>query len=127
MIQAGLALVACGLLVFGLPALTVGTFYLGGAFVGLGLSGLLGAPLRYVVIRETSRRHRGAGQGLLTLCLSMGRIAGAAALGGFAASGQGAAAGYRAALVTVSVLIALLILLSFRLKRDHPAAASEIG
>ena len=117
----------CGLLVFGLPALTIETFYLGGSLVGLGLSALLGAPLRYVVIRETSRRHRGAGQGLLTLCLSIGRIAGAAALGGFAASGPGAAAGYRAALVTVSVLIALLILLSFRLKRDYPAPAEEAG
>ena len=126
-IQAGLSLVVVGLLIFGLPALTVETFYLGGALVGLGLSALLGAPLRYVVIRETPQQQRGAGQGLLTLCLSIGRIAGAAALGGFAASGQGAAAGYRTALVTVSVLIALLILLSFRLKRDHPAAARDTG
>ncbi len=126
-IQAGMSLVVCGLLVFGLPSLTVGTFYVGGALVGLGLSALLGAPLRYVVIRETSQGQRGAGQGLLTICLSVGRIAGASALGGFAASGQGAAEGYRAALVTVSVLIALLILLSFRLKRDHPAAAREAG
>ena len=126
-IQAGLSLVVCGLLVFGLPALTIETFYLGGALVGLGLSALLGAPLRYVVIRETPRPQRGAGQGLLTLCLGIGRIAGAAALGGFAASGQGAAAGYRTALVTVSVLIASLILLSFQLKRDHPEPAGEAG
>ena len=126
-IQAGLALAVFGLLVFGLPAMTLETFYIGGALVGLGLSALLGAPLRYVVIRETPQSQRGAGQGLLTLCLSMGRIAGAAMLGGFAASGQGAAEGYRAALVSVSVLIALLILLSFRLKRDHPAPAGETG
>ena len=126
-IQAGLFLVVCGLLVFGLPALTVATFYLAGSLVGLGLSALLGAPLRYVVIRETPRAQRGAGQGLLTLCLSIGRIAGAAALGGFAASGQGAAAGYRTALVTVAVLIALLMLLSFRLKRDYPEPAREAG
>ena len=126
-IQAGLFLVVCGLLVFGLPALTVATFYLAGSLVGLGLSALLGAPLRYVVIRETPRAQRGAGQGLLTLCLSIGRIAGAAALGGFAASGQGAATGYRTALVTVAVLIALLMLLSFRLKRDYPEPAQEAG
>ena len=126
-IQAGLALVVCGLLVFGLPALTTGTFYLAGALVGIGLSGLLGAPLRYLVIRETPQAQRGAGQGLLTLCLSIGRITGAAALGGFAASAQGAAAGYRTALLTVGVLIGLLILLSFRLKRDCPEAAREPG
>ena len=126
-IQAGLFLVVCGLLIFGLPALTIETFYLGGSLVGLGLSALLGAPLRYVVIRETPRAQRGAGQGLLTLCLSIGRIAGAAALGGFAASVEGAAAGYRTALVTVGVLIALLILLSFRLKRDYPESAQEAG
>ena len=126
-IQAGLALVVCGLLVFGLPALTTGTFYLAGTLVGIGLSGLLGAPLRYLVIRETPQAQRGAGQGLLTLCLSIGRITGAAALGGFAASAQGAAAGYRTALLTVGVLIGLLILLSFRLKRDCPEAAREPG
>ena len=124
-IQAGLSLVVCGLLVFGLPALTTGTFYLAGALVGIGLSALLGAPLRYVVIRETPQPQRGAGQGLLTLCLSVGRITGAAALGGFAASGLGAAAGYRTALLTVGGLMSLAILLSFRLKRDRPGSAGE--
>lgn len=138
-IQAGLFLVVCGLMVFGLPALTVESFYLGGVLVGIGLSALLGAPLRYVVMREAPRAQRGAGQGLLTLCLSIGRIAGAAVLGGFAASGQMAGqaagqtagevagAGYRAALVTVGVVIALLMLLSFRLKRDPPQATRETG
>ena len=126
-IQAGLLLAVCGLLVFGVPALTVGTFYLAGALVGTGLSALLGAPLRYVVIRETPLAQRGAGQGLLTLCLNIGRITGAAALGGFAASGHGAETGYRMALLTVGVLISLLILLSFRLKRDYPEAVRETG
>lgn len=126
-IQVGLFLVVCGLFVFGIPALTIETFYLAGTLVGIGLAALLGAPLRYVVIRETPQPQRGAGQGLLTLCLSIGRIAGAAALGGFAASGQGAAEGYRTALVTVGVVISLLILLSFRLKRDYPEAARETG
>ena len=126
-IQAGLVLVVCGLMVFGFPALTTGTFYLAGALVGVGLAALLGAPLRNLVIRETPQPQRGAGQGLLTLCLSVGRITGAAALGGFAASGQGAAAGYRTALLTVGVLISLLIVLSFQLKRDYPEAAREVG
>ena len=61
-IQCGLLLVVSGMLVFGLPELSTATFYVAGALVGVGLSGLLGAPLRYVVIREAPEHQRGAGR-----------------------------------------------------------------
>ncbi len=119
-IQAGLLLVVCGMMVFGLPDLTSRTFYFAGVLVGVGLSALLGAPLRYVVIRETPDAHRGAGQGLLTVFISVGRITGAALVGGFAASRQGSVLGYQAALLLVGALISPVIMLSVLLKRDRP-------
>lgn len=123
-IQSGLMLVVGGMLVFGIPVLSTATFYLAGALVGVGLSALLGAPLRYVVIREVSEAHRGAGQGLLTLFLSVGRIIGAAAVGGFVASRREDVAGYQDAYLFVAGLMALVVMLSVRLRADAPAGAA---
>jgi len=121
-IQSGLLLVVSGLVVLGLPQLSTVTFYVAGALAGVGLSALLGAPLRYVVIRETPEDQRGAGQGLLTLFLSIGRITGAAAVGGFAASRQEDIAGYQGAYLLVAGMMCLVVMLSVLLRPDSPAA-----
>jgi len=126
-IQVGLMLAVSGLLVFGMLRLTTVTFYTAGILVGLGLSALLGAPLRYVVIRETPAEQRGAGQGLLALFLSVGRLSGAAVVGGFAASRQDEVLGYQSALVLVAGLMSLVVMLSVRLRRDAPGPADSGG
>ena len=119
-IQVGLLLVIGGMLVFGVLAVSSKTFYLGGVLVGVGLSGILGAPLRYIVIREVPRGQGGAGQGLLTIFLSVGRILGAAAVGGFIASQQEGVEGYQGAYLLVTVMIAPVIIFSALLKPDKP-------
>jgi len=119
-IQSGLLFVVSGLLVFGVFVLSTTTFYLAGALVGIGLSALLGAPLRYIVIREVPEVQRGAGQGLLTLFLSVGRIAGAAAVGGFVASWEEDIAGYQGAYLLVAGMMSLVVMLSVLLKTDCP-------
>ena len=121
-IQSGLLLVVSGLLVFSIPVLSTATFYLAGALVGVGLSALLGAPLRYIVIREVPEAQRGAGQGLLTLFLSVGRIAGAAAVGGFVASREEDIAGFQGAYLLVAGMMSLVVMLSVLLKADFPTA-----
>jgi MFS family permease len=105
-IQAGLTLSAAGLVVFGTAPMGFASFYAAGMLVGLGLSSLLGAPLRYVVLQEAGEARRGAGQGLLTLFLSAGQLVGAAAIGGIAASAASAATGYPAALLSAGVACA---------------------
>src|SRR5690606_3515238 len=62
-LQPGLAATAVGLRVFGIAPLGLATFYPAAGLVGVGLSALLGAPLRYVMLREAGEARRGTGQG----------------------------------------------------------------
>jgi EmrB/QacA subfamily drug resistance transporter len=121
-IQMGLALTCLGLAILALSPLTTGTFYAGGVAVGLGLSGLLGAPLRYVTLQEAGEHRRGAGQGLLTLWLSAGRLIGAAIIGGMVASGAGQLGAYQSAMLVVAVVMLVALAVSTGLKG---AAARE--
>ena len=108
-IQAGMIATAAGLALFGVGELHLAKFYTAAGFVGLGLSALLGAPLRYVMLREAGEARRGAGQGLLTLCLGTGQLLGAATIGGLAESAGPAGGGYATALWPLSaVLVAAL-------------------
>jgi MFS family permease len=123
-IQAGLAFTAVGLFLFSSLPLSPPSFYLAGACTGLGLSGLLGAPLRFVVLREAGPGHRGAGQGLLTLFLGAGRIAGAALIGGVAAAGVDQFSGHRAALFYLGLVCCTALVFSLALaarKQTQPA------
>jgi MFS family permease len=111
-IQTGLALTVAGLFSFALPPLSHWSFYLAGACTGLGLSCLLGAPLRFIVLQEAGAGRRGAGQGLLTLFLGTGRITGAALIGGVAAAGADQFSGHRAALFYLGLVCCVALLLS---------------
>lgn len=125
-IQTGLMLTAAGLAVFGLLPLSYASFYAGGALVGLGLSSLLGAPLRYVVLQEAGEAQRGAGQGLLTLFLSIGQLVGSAAIGGIAASAVDATGGYATALLVLAAVSAVVMPTTLAL-RAKPAPPAETG
>lgn len=124
-IQVGLALTVTGLVLLAVPPLTSAGFYAGGACVGFGLAGLLGAPLRYITLREAGESRRGAGQALLTLSLGIGRLVGAAVIGGVAASGASTLEGYRDALFSVAVACAAALLLSFALASTAPSPATS--
>jgi MFS family permease len=82
----------------------------------LGLASLLGAPLRYIVLQEAGEGRRGAGQGLLTLCVSIGQLVGAAVIGGVVGSAADALPGYRQALLAVVAVCALALVLSVALR-----------
>lgn len=115
-IQAGMGLTILGLVLFaGLP-LTPGSFYAAGITVGLGLASLLGAPLRFVALEEGGATNRGASQGLLTVCLGVGRLFGASMTGGIAAGAQAAVAGYRASMLVIAVGAGLALIASFGLR-----------
>jgi EmrB/QacA subfamily drug resistance transporter len=124
-VQLGLAGVAVGTLIYALLDLTLTLFIVGGIIGGLGFSALLGAPLRYIVLNEARADDRGAAQGLLTVFLSIGQLAGAAVIGGVAASRGGGTEGYQLALLILGVFTAVLVVAAFCLKsREAEQAAA---
>jgi MFS family permease len=126
-VQVGLSLTVVGLLLFALLPLDWKNFYSSGALVGLGMSALLGAPLRYIVLQEAGESRRGAGQGLLTLCVSIGQLVGAAMVGGIVGSASDALPGYRHSLLTVAVACALALMLSGALRGRVMARREPVG
>ncbi len=124
-VQTGLACVAIGALMYALADLTITLFIVGGIIGGLGFSALLGAPLRYIVLNESSPADRGSAQGLLTVFLSVGQLSGAAIIGGVAASRGGGTKGYQLALLILGGLTAILAVAGFGLKsRDDERASA---
>jgi MFS family permease len=120
-IQGGLGLTAVGLLVLAIRPLDLWTFYTGAFCVGLGLAGLLGAPLRFVALEEAGEEHRGASQGLLTVFLSTGRMIGAAVIGGVVTTGVSELEGFRHALAVLAV-VALAAALAATAMRTRSSA-----
>jgi MFS family permease len=126
-VQLGLVLTVLGLLLLALLPLDWRNFYAAGVVVGFGMSALLGAPLRYIVLQEAGDQRRGAGQGLLTLSISIGQLVGAAVIGGVVGSSGDALAGYRHALLAVAIVCGLALVLSAALRgrvmaRREPAS-----
>jgi len=115
-VQTGLVLTIVGLALFAWLPLDTVSFYAAGAAIGFGLSGLLGAPLRYITLQEAGDERRGAGQGLLTLFVSIGQLVGAAAIGGVVGSSATELAGYRHALLAVAVACGVALMLSAALR-----------
>ncbi len=115
-VQAGLLLVLVGVFIYGYVPMTVTWFIVGGIIGGAGLAGLLGAPLRYILLSEARESDRAAAQALLTVFLSVGQLLGAAIVGGVAASRGGGVVGYQTAFIVLAVLTGVMIAVSIALK-----------
>lgn len=115
-LRGGLALTVAGLALFAFAPLHLTSFYAAGAVIGLGLSSLLGAPLRYLTLQEAGDERRGAGQGLLTLSLGVGQLVGGAVIGGVVGSASDVLGGYRHALLLVAGACAIALVLSAALR-----------
>jgi len=124
-IQIGVIATAAGLGLFGIGSLGLAKFYTAAGLVGLGLSALLGAPLRYVMLKEAGESRRGAGQGLLTLCLGAGQLLGAATIGGIAESAGSAGTGYAAALWPLAAVLIAAFPLTFAFEA-RPQASRDV-
>lgn len=117
-IQLGMACTIAGLVLYAMLPLARSSFYAAGITVGFGLSSLLGAPLRVAALNEGGAAARGASQGLLTVCLSTGRLVGASMTGGIAASAAAAIAGYRRAMLLIAIACCLALIASIGLRRQ---------
>ena len=75
-IVAGAGLISAGMLLVDGFAASVALFYMAAALVGLGLSVLLGAALRYIMLNEAPPAERASAQSILTLSSSIGQVIG---------------------------------------------------
>lgn len=115
-ILAGTLIFAAGVFTLSQLAAKLAFFILAGALIGLGLSALLGAPIRYITLNEVAPSERSAAQGVVAVFTSIGQLTGSAVVGAVAASSGGGMAGYRAAFVVISIIGMLLFWLAFGLK-----------
>jgi MFS family permease len=109
-------LVGISLCIYAFVDMNVIIFICASVMGGIGSAGLVGAPLRYIVLAETDKHDRTAAQGLLSVVSSVGRLLGAAMVGAVAAVYGGGAAGYQAAFGGLIILAVLVLLTALTLK-----------
>lgn len=115
-ILAGAALLTAGLWSVSVIGGSVARFYAAGMIIGLGLSMLLGAPLRYIVLREAAPSERAAAQGALSLITNIGLLVGATLVGALAALRGGGLEGYTFAFQIIGGLALAAFITSIGLK-----------
>jgi EmrB/QacA subfamily drug resistance transporter len=112
----GTTLLTLGMIMLGLFNSSLGMFIVSGVVIGLGLSALLGAPIRYIMLNETATTDRAAAQGVTSLFTSTGQLLSGVLVGAVAASQGGGEAGYSAAFLAIGAVSLVLTLLSLALK-----------
>ena len=115
----GTGVTMLGFILLGLFSGSMALFITAGVLIGLGLSALLGAPLRYIMLNESKLEERSVAQGVVAVFSSTGQLLGGALTGAIAASyslTSGAAAGYSLAFLVTGMLSLLLFIIAFLLK-----------
>ena len=138
MVFSGTLLLAVGMLLLSTSQFSARLwgFILAAVIIGFGLSSLLGAPMRYIMLNEASAADRTSAQGLISLFTSVGQLASSALIGGVAASAGGGVSGYSAAYRVIAIVAVIMILLSLGLKnrqlelttrQDHQSTSATNG
>ncbi len=115
----GTGMLVVGLALLGWVPLSQVSFYPAAVLTGLGLSALLGAPVRYLMLLVSSPQERASTQALISVVTKIGQMLSAAVIGAVAASFGGGLAGYTSAYRLLAVLAVGLVLLAFRVPRTH--------
>jgi MFS family permease len=126
----GSTLVAIGMIMLGTSSITsvLALFILAGIVIGLGLSALLGAPVRYIMLNEAPASDRTAAQGAIALFTSIGQLLSSALVGAVADSQGGGVKGYGSAYLVIGAIAVVLIVLTFWLKdRKHELETVEMS
>jgi len=125
-VLAGSILTAVGMIMLGIPSITsvLALFIVAGIVIGLGLSALLGAPVRYIMLNEAPTSDRTAAQGAITLFTSIGQLTGSALVGAVAASQGGGVKGYGSAYLVIGVIAVVLVFLTLGLKNRQQEQAT---
>jgi MFS family permease len=91
-------------------------FIISTVLIGFGLSALLGAPIRYIMLSEANKSERSVAQGITNVFISVGQLMGSALVGAMAASGATQVMGYSNGYRFIGLTGIMLIILTFFLK-----------
>jgi len=116
-ILTGTLLLSTGMAVTGIFLGSPAWYYIATIIIGFGLSSLLGAPLRYIVLTEAPPDFRASLQGGLSIFTGIGQLTGGAVVGTVIAGGQNMPEAFRAAYFTVAGVAVLLFILAAFLKK----------
>lgn len=125
-VTAGTALLALGALMLSAWSTVFWLFMAAGIVIGLGLSALLGAPVRYIMLNEAAASERTSAQGAIALFTSIGQLISSALVGAIAASAGGGIPGYSAAYLSIGILAVILMALTFGLKNHQEEMQSSL-
>lgn len=126
-VVASTALIAAGMVMFATMATTLAGYYTGAALGGLGLAGLLGSSLRYILLNAAPAADRASAQAALTLFLSVGQLLGGAAVGAIVASAGGGVPGFDRAFEVIGAVALVLALVAFGLRGRREELAQARG
>jgi len=118
MVFGGTLLLAIGMLMLSNGSLisALWDFIAAAAVIGLGLSSLLGAPMRYIMLNEASAAERTSAQGMISLFTSVGQLISSALVGAVAASMGGGVKGYGTAYMVIGIVAGIMVVLTLGLK-----------
>ncbi len=122
----GSALLAAGMLLMGIVGGQYWAFYAGSALVGVGLSCLLGAPVRYIMLNDAPEEDRASAQGAVTVFTGIGQLLSGALVGAVAASAGNGVSGYGAAFVVTGAVGLLLLPLALALHASPPMTKAGV-
>ena len=123
-LMGGACLATVGMGLLGLFGTDLVYFYMASATIALGLSSLVGAPLRYIVLNETPQQDRTAAQGAINVITQVGLLVSGVMVAAIADSQGGGADGYRAAYLFLAVIALGLTCLAFGLKNRKEELAT---
>lgn len=128
LVLCGFALMAVGYAATAFTAAGLWGFMAASVPVGLGVGVVVGGALRSVAIDEAPLPLRGAAQGLINICTSIGTLLSAAAIGALADFSGGGVHGFAVAYLAVGALMLAMMALTLRLRDDRgvPAAAPSV-
>jgi MFS family permease len=115
-LTAGTAISAAGTILISFFSTSMTMYILSTVLIGFGLSALLGAPLRYIMLSEANKSERSVAQGITNVFISVGQLIGSALVGALAASGATRLIGYGNGYRFIGLAGVILVVLTFFLK-----------
>ncbi len=115
-IMGGVAIVAIGMLLLSFSPQSWLMFITACTLLGFGLSALLGAPIRYIMLNEAPVADRAAAQAVTTIFNSIGQLTSGALVGAVVASVGGGIVGYSEAFEVMGMVAIVMVALTFALK-----------